>query len=404
MNDMVPSEGQSAINIPDEFMRKAEYIKHKLDKDRNLLINDVTGEEKTQLLVRIVNVKMERLYMEEGELICASRDSKFSKDGVQCETCANVYNTPFIDKEEQEARYKKACIEQNIQNAPAWNRKTLCKPRLVVQWQEEFEKNADGFYIWIKHPGICYLSCPPSSLAAMTFRQTGYLARLKSKGYNDITKVITVISVGQRRNEQIKTTYSYETFDMENTYEAVLKKCVNYAEMVATQGEPLLESAPPAQEVTHTTPAEKSAQGSASAQIAPKTAPASKSAPAKTAKTTPAKTTPAKTAPAEKPATPPVTEPVTTSVQTESGTPAQERMKIKFVFATLPADVKGIILNVLKVDAIDKVADVDLKVAFETLELAKQEVANRGPVAESEQPAQNTGQSSAGDQKKTTPW
>jgi hypothetical protein len=53
------------------------------------------------------------------------------------------------------------------------------------------------------------------------------------------------------------------------------------------------------------------------------------------------------------------------------------RLKIKFAYASLPADVQQIILNVLKIESIDKVVDGDLKVAMETLELAKKEVAER---------------------------
>lgn len=392
-NEMVPKthnadvvsgipNSEGTVNIPEEYLGGLSFIKHRVDKDRNLIINDVTGEEKSELLVRICGVKMERVNIEDGELLCVSRDSVYSKDGVLCDTCPNVFNKPYIGEDEMRNKYVADCKKHNIANPPPWNSKTKCNFRLVVQWVEEFEKNADGNYTWIHHPGLCYLSCPISSLAAMTFRGTGYLSRLKSRGYADLKHVVTIIGIGQRRNEKMKINYFYETFELEGTYEEITKKCINYADMVKVlDGQPQIgQSVAPAPAVQH------------------KPAPVSVTQPA-----------PKKTSPA--PSTAPHVEP-SKSVQPESAKteqPAQTvgkitelRLKIKYVFATLPIDVQKIVLGVLTIDAIDKVIDNDLNVAFETLELAKKEVANRAtpPVADSTPPSTET-QANA---KKTNPW
>jgi hypothetical protein len=398
VNDLVPQgdvyggipNSEGTVSIPEEYLGGLSFIKFKLDKDRNVLINDVSNEEYPELLVRICGVKMERVYIDEGQLVCVSRDSKYSKDGVLCETCPNVCNRPFMDAEEQRARYEAACKKNNIENPPEWNPKSRCSFRLVIQWVEQFEKNEDGSYMWIAQPGLCYLSCPVSSLAAMTFRQTGYLARLKSKGYADLKHVVTVIGVGQRRNEKLKTTYSYETFEMEGTYEAITKKCVNYNEMVkAMGGIPQIASAP--------APTPQIAPQPVAEPVQPELPQTAPKVPQQLVK----KATPvAKPAEPAKPVeTPPPAQPVASSTEM--------RLKIKFIYSSLPADVQQIVLNVLKVEAIEKVTDNDLKVAFETLEMAKSEVAKQPTGAQSSDMAPapvSPVTPTTAPKKKTTPW
>lgn len=375
-NELVPqnanaysgiANSEGTVSIPEEYLGGLSFIRFRLDKDRNVLINDLSGEENPELLVRICGVKMERVFIEEGELICASRDSKYSKDGILCETCPNVNNRPFMDSEEQKARYEASCKINNIENPPEWNPKSRCSFRLVVQWVEQFERNDDGSYTWVTQPGLCYLSCPVSSLAAMTFRQTGYLSRLKSKGYGDLKHVVTVIGVGQRRNEKLKTTYSYETFEMEGTYDAITIKCVNYNEMIkAMGGAPQIASAQaPVQQLTKKP--EPEAVQSELPQSVPKTPPVLAKHTDKFAK--PVKATVVSPESAVTPQPTPIVQPVASHTEM--------KLKIKYIYATLPVDVQQIVLNVLKIDAIDKVTDNDLKVAFETLELAKSEVAER---------------------------
>lgn len=402
VNELVPQvvdlysnipDSEKVVGIPEEYLRSMSFIKFKLDKDRNVLINDVTNEENKELYVRIIGIRLERVVIDNGELVCVSRDGKYSKDGVLCETCPNVFNRPFKDEVEQKALYEAACRIHNIDNPPPWNDKTKCSYRLIINWLEQFEKNEDGTYTWIVQPGLCYLSCPPASLAAMAFNQTGYLDRLKSKGYRDFKPVVTVISVGQRRNEKLKTTYSFETFDMEGTYDSITKKCVNYKEMMQALGTvPQLESAPTPQH-----------------QIAPKvepepvhpelpqTAVKTPPAPAKQAEKTTKATPVARTAePAEKAVeTPKPVQPAPSSTEL--------RLKVKYAYATLPADVQQIILNVLKIDAIEKLTDNDLKVAFETLQLAAKEVENRSGDAQSLAPEEPANQPVL-PKKKTTPW
>jgi len=377
-NEMVPQNGsegvysgiansEGTVNIPEEFLGGMSFIQFKLDKDRNLLVNSVSGEESPELLVRVCGVKMERAFFEEGELVCASRDGKYSKDGVQCDTCPNVSNKPFMDEEEQRARYNASCKKSNIENPPEWNAKTKCNFRLVVQWVEQFEKNDEGQYMWIAQPGLCYLSCPISSVAAMTFRQTGYLSRLKSKGYGDLKNVVTKISVGQRRNEKLKTNYSYEIFDLEGAYDAITQKSVNYKEMVkAMGGVPQITAAQP--------PAPQVAQAVEDEAVQPELP---QVAQPKVATAMPKEFVKHKTAQASKiveaEEVPQTAQPVVASQPSST----EMRLKIKFAYASLPADVQQIILNVLKIESIDKVVDGDLKVAMETLELAKKEVAER---------------------------
>lgn len=398
-NELVPQgadvycgipNSEGTVSIPEEYLGGLSFIRFKLDKDRNVLINNVTNEESPELLVRICGVKMERVLIDEGQLVCASRDSKYSKDGVLCETCPNVNNRPFIDAEEQKARYDAACRKNNIENPPEWNSKTSCSFRLVIQWVEQFEKNEDGSYMWIAQPGLCYLSCPVSSLAAMTFRGTGYLARLKSKGYADLKHVVTIIGVGQRRNEKLKTTYSYETFEMESTYEAITKKCVNYNEMIkAMGGTPQIASAPAPMPPIESKPVAEPVQPEL-----PQTAP--KVPPQLVKKATPVARSAESAQPAE---TPPPAQPVVL--------PAEMRLKIKLIYSSLPADVQQIVLTVLKVEAIEKVTNNDLRVAFETIEMAKSEVAKQPTDAQASAvaPAPATPVTPAtAIKKKTTPW
>jgi hypothetical protein len=384
------ANSEGTVSIPEEYLGGLSFIKFKLDKDRNLLINDTTGEESPELLVRICGVKMERVLIEEGDLLCVSRDGKYSKDGVMCETCPNVYNSPFVDADEQRIRYMASCKKYNIENPPEWNSKTKCSFRLVIQWVEQFEKNDDGSsYMWIEQPGLCYLSCPKSSLAAMTFRGTGYLSRLKSKGYGDLKHVVTIIGVGQRRNEKLKINYSYETFEMEGTYDGITKRCVNYNEMMKAMGKaPQITAAPE--------PVAQIAQKPAPEPIQPELAQPAPKVPAGIAKHA------EKQAKAVK-ATEPAETPKTAEIVPPAASNTEMKLKIKYVFATLPADVQQIVLTVLKVEAIDKITDNDLRVAFETLELAKSEVAGRAvEPKQPETPAPAVTPTTA--QKPRTPW
>jgi len=343
---------EGTVKLPDEFLGGMSFIRYRMDLDRDLFINDITGEEKQELLVRISGVRFERLHMDEAAtLLCVSRDAKSSKDGVVCECCPNINNSPFMDAEETQSRYVKACAEASVQNPPAWNTKSRCSFRMVLQWIEEFERNADGSYTWIQQPGVCYLSCGKSSIAAMVFRGgVGYLSRIQSRGYGDIKHVVTSIKIGKRKNETLKRNYSYETFDLEGAYEAITKKCVNATEMA------------PVKEALKEVDTSKLKQGD-------KPTDETKKPPVQRQNVIEGAVSPA-TPPAQPPAAP-ATPPATPAVANLFA----GKIKMKQIFNALPAEVQPIVLQVLKITSLDQLKDSDIQMALETVEMAQQEVA-----------------------------
>jgi len=358
---------EGTVRLPDEFLGGMSFIRYRMDLDRDLFINDVSGEEKQELLVRISGVNFERLHMdEEATLLCVSRDAKASKDGVVCECCPNINNSPFMDAEETQSRYVKACAAASIQNAPAWNNKSRCSFRMVLRWIEEFERNADGSYTWIQQPGICYLSCGKSSIAAMVFRGgVGYLSKLQAKGYGDIKYVVTAIRIGKRKNEQLKRNYSYETFDLEGAYEAITKKCVNATEMAP------VKEALQGVDTSNLNLPEKKAEATKKPLVAGKTVVEGETVPVKP----PVQPVKAQ----EQPATqPPATEKPAVNV-------LASKIKMKQIFNSLPAEVQPIVLGVLKIQSLDQLKESDIQVALETVEMAQQEVANQTPAPAGQQ-------------------
>ena len=370
----IPNQ-EGTVSIPDEFLDGLSFIRYRMDINKGIFINDVTGEEKQDLLVRVCGIKMERVLIDEsGELVCASRDTKSSKDGAVCEVCPNVNNIPCIDGEEQKLRYDAACKRNNIKNPQPWNPRTRCSLRLVVQWIEEWDKNQDGSYTWICQPGLCYLSCGKSSIANMIYRTTGYLARLKSKGYGDPRYVVTKIKIGSRKNEKLNTSYSYETFEIEDTYANVTKKSVNFEEMNHTIQELGIVSPEVVQPLPKTAGLPSESKGKVRETVLPP----------QTSKTPQSSPEPEKT-----PQIPPLQSPQ----QKEGEETVLSRLQIKLIFNKLPADVQKIILDAIKIDSLDKLTDNQLGMAMKTIKLAEDEVNKKGnkPVTK-----QNTG--------KKNPW
>jgi len=365
-NLAIPNQ-EGTIQIPEEFMGGVSYIRYRMDNDRNLLINDVTGEEKQELLVRISGFKLERVWIDEGELKCASRDTKMSKEGVVCACCPNVNNTPFINKDEQLKKYIEACKEAGINEPPEWNPKSRCSLRLQLSWVEEWDKDEEGRLTWMLQPGICYISCGISSILAMTSRGTGYLARLRSKGYGDLMYVVTSIKVGTRQNEKLKRSYSYETFDMFGSYEDVTKKSVNCKEMSQNAeivkslyksglNKPSEQSAEPVKQVTSSAGAVEGEVVSEQPKPAPK----------------PEK--PVTEAPSQAQAPAPASQ-----AQPPANDIAATRLKAKVLFGKLPEEAKGIVLSVIKAEKFENIADNDIAMALETIECAMKEMTDSTP-------------------------
>jgi hypothetical protein len=400
--DMSVPNQEGTVNIPEEFLGGMSFIRYRLDIEKGVFVNDVTNEEKPEIFARLCGIRIERILIEEGELLCSSRDSKFSKDGVECASCKNINNSPFISVKkddsgyvEQEMEYLKSCKKAGIETPEPWNATSKCSLRLVVQWLEEFEKNADGSYVWIAQPGLCYISCGKSSLINMTDRRAGYLSKLRSKGYGDMTYVVTAIKIGSRKNEKTKNSYSYQTFDILGSYADITKKCINFEEMKDSAPEytkAFLEGAK-----AHRKQAELPG---GQAEVAETTeVPEKAQKPAPTPQKPPAVAEQAKPAP-QAPITPPSAPktPIQTPPPAVPADMSQARMKLKMIYGVLPADVQGIVLTVLKVESIDKIVDNDVKVALETLELAQTEVKDK-----QEAEAKNN-QSTQGTSGKKAPW
>ena len=244
--ELVNQQEESVVDIPKEFENTSFGIRYRMDKDKGVFINTVTREEVPELHVRLCDVHLERVLMEEGEdgspeCICASDDSFFSRDGVKCATCPNINNAPFFfygKREGKESLYKenyeRDCKAAGIDNPQPWNPKSKCSLRLVVKWIEEFVKDDSGNLTLIENEEPCVLSCPKSSISNMLDgKGVGYLSRLESKGIpaRDISRVVTSIKITSAENKKIKTSYSYEAFDLDGKYEDLRKKCANYEDI-----------------------------------------------------------------------------------------------------------------------------------------------------------------------------
>ncbi len=431
VNDMVPKDAEvvgsgmagntDTVNIADKYFGGESYIRYNLDKDTNVFTNTVTDEQKPFILARINEIHFERAYFKDGELLCSSRDAEYSKDGILCATCKNVNDSPLKNEERQRIEYEKACKESNIQNPEPWNTNTQCSLRLVVQWAEEFEKTDDGKYIWVIQPGICYISCPRSSILAMISPKSGYLNFLKSRGFVTTNKkhgnpflVVTTIDVGHRKNEKMNVSYSYETFSMEGKYQDIIKKCINYNEIINTLGGAIgdissnqIEQKKEAEPKTETEQHDQ--QPAEEKQVKKNTVTPKQTVVQQTTITRKATVAEQPTAPAQpEKTTPPGPSATTPDVK-------EIRLKVKFIYATLPADVKKIILNVLKVEGIEQIPDSDLPIAFETLQLAKEESAKQPSEPAQDSAGTPSGQSGQPEdkapatatqatKKKNTPW
>jgi hypothetical protein len=228
----------------------------------------------------------------------------------------------------------------------------------------------------------------------MAYEKTGYAAKMKSIGYRNLNNVVTKISIGQRRNEKLQSNYSYEIFKMEGTYDAITKKCVNYNEMIKEMGGTV-------QIASQQTPVPQLAKKVEQEAVQPELLqPVSKKPPAivkhdekypKPVKAPVVTPEPAITAPPQVPIQP----------AQSIASLTELKLKIRYAYATLPADVQGIVLSVLKIDTIDKITDNDLKVAYETIEMAKSEVSERAVDAK---PAETPTVSPAPAMKPKTPW
>ena len=368
--------GFASVQMPEKFMGGLSFVRYRLDVDKGVFVNEVTGEEKPELLVRLTKVRSERVHLEESELLCSSKDTEISKEGVMCAACPRQNNSPFMPAEETKALYEKTCKDMGIPNPPPFEANSKCSLRLVVSWIEEFDKNEDGSYVWVVQPGLCYLSCGKSSLADMMFAGSGYISKLKAKGYRDLPVVVTAIQIGTRKNEKMKKNYSYETFTFVGPYEEMTKKCVNYDQIRGNMGE-IIQSA-----------AEIAQESHVKAEIAAAASDGKVLSPAKQTPRQPAET-------AQDASFKPVDQNSAALVGPAAAAPAQgqakvsaiqQKMQVKTSYAKLPEEIKKDVLSALNIENIDAVAAGDLGLALEIIQMAQDEVnkatpPSGGPVA-----------------------
>jgi hypothetical protein len=195
----------------------------RLDKDHNKLVHKKTNESRDFLLVRFEKGHAERALFnrKDGELVCHSRDSVMAHHGMfPCRSC------PHVSEEKVYREFYEKEARQPITKPFVGN----CSLRYVIEWSEEFIPEGQGF-VRVVHKGRSQMSCPKSSIFAL-FGQgaDAYLAKLE-KGGHYIKQVVTKILVGTRRNEQLKSDYSYQTFDFVGTYNDVMARVIRTVEV-----------------------------------------------------------------------------------------------------------------------------------------------------------------------------
>ena len=216
--------GLGGVNVPDEFNRQLNFIRYKLDINDGTFVNDATGEKSTSLLVRIDEVRLERVRISKnGEFLCGSNDTIASREGVVCKHCPYCNNSPYISSDDMAQSFAKET------GKPSSDWIGDCQLRLIVQWNEQFVPSPDNQgLMYIKQPGLCVLSCGRSSIANMLFAKVGYGPKLKSLGFKELKEVVTKIIVSERERGTTKIMYSYETFDFYGKFEDTFKNCINF--------------------------------------------------------------------------------------------------------------------------------------------------------------------------------
>jgi len=155
------------------------------------------------------------------ERACWSDDAKVNYGGIPCASC------PHVSEEDSYKAYYAHPDRGGTLPPKPWLGGTeghKCSFRYIVEWHTEFIPVQGGGAEEVEHEAKVQISCPKSSIYAL-FGRDSYTAKLSGMG-TDITKVVTRIKAGSRKDKQFQQEYKYPTFEFLDTVENARKRVV----------------------------------------------------------------------------------------------------------------------------------------------------------------------------------